>query len=166
MSKLSDALEEDHYLKVKQAIKDGEDLNQMIEISEDEYSPVLFYALRCRVSVDTIELLIESGADTEYVSEDGVGILDEAVIFGNLDVIKYLVDEKGMDINKTKRKSGMTPFIQACCYGNLEIIDYIYSKGIDIYQKDNSGMDAFDYSKRLGKTSVENYLKKIIQHSE
>jgi len=161
MSKLSDALEEDHYLKAKQAIKANEELNQMVEISEDEYSPILFYALRCRTSFEIIELLIENGANFEFISDDGVGILDEAVIFGNLEVIKYLVDEKGMDISQTKRKSGMTPFMQACCYGNLEIIKYIHSKGIDIYEQDNTGMGAFEYSKRLGKTQVEDYLKKL-----
>jgi ankyrin repeat protein len=161
MSKLSDAIEEDHYLKVKQSIKAGEDLNQLVEISEDEYSPVLFYALRCRVSMDIVELLIESGSDFNYVTDDGVGVLDEAVIFGSIDVIKYLVDNKGMDIKATKRKSGMTPFMQACCYGNMQIIRYIYEKGIDVQAKDNNGMGALEYAIRLGKTQVEDYLKSL-----
>jgi len=148
MSVLVKAIEDNHYLKVKEAIKGGADLNQMVEISEDEFSPILFYALRCRVSLDLIVLLIENGADYKYLTDDGVGVLDEAVIFGNIEVIKYLVDNMNMNIDKTDRKSGMTPFMQACCYGDMELIQYIYSKGIDLYYKDGAGMNCFDYAKR------------------
>ncbi len=161
MSDIIEAIKEDNFLKVKEAIKAGADLNQMVEIAEDEYTPLLFFALRSRVSLDIVELLIDSGANIEYINDDGVGVVDEAVIFGKLETIKYLVETKGMDIKTTKRKSGLTPFMQACCYGDIEIIEYIKDRGIDIDQRDNNGMSALDYAKRLGKRKVEEYLLNI-----
>ena len=57
MSEIIKAIKENHFLKVKQAVKVGADLNQMVEIAEDEETPLLFFALRCRVSCDVIKLL-------------------------------------------------------------------------------------------------------------
>ncbi len=162
MSKIVLAIENDDYLGVKDALKKGEDPNQEVEISEDEYAPLLFFALRKRVSVDIIKLLIDSGADKEYMTYDGVGLLDEAVVFGDIEVIKYLIEELKMDINTTKRKSGMTPFMQACCYGNLNLISYIKDCGADMEARDKNGMNALDYSRKLGQKKVKEYLEQFL----
>jgi len=162
MSKIVLAIENDDYLGVKDALKKGEDPNQEVEISEDEYTPLLFFALRKRVSVDIIKLLIDSGADKEYMTYDGVGLLDEAVVFGDIEVIKYLIEELKMDINTTKRKSGMTPFMQACCYGNLNLISYIKDCGADMEARDKNGMNALDYSRKLGQKKVKEYLEQFL----
>ncbi len=166
MEKLQEALEEDNLLKVKTALKQGADLNGLIEISEDEYAPVLFFALRKRVSLEIIKFLVEQGADLHYCTDDGVSLLDEAVIFGKLDTIRYLVEECKMDITKTKRKSGLTPFMQACCYGDMEVLTYILSHGIDLDERDQNGMRAIDYAKKLGQKRVYDYLKSLDEHEE
>jgi len=157
------AIKDNNYLALKELLKKGEDPNQDIEISEDEYAPLLFFALRCRVDVDMIKLLVESGADIDYLSDDGVGVLDEAVVFGQIDTIRYLISELGMDINTTKRKSGMTPFMQACCYGDLELISYIKESGADINVRDKNGMNALDYAKKLGQKKVKDFLENIVE---
>lgn len=157
------AIKDNNFLALKELLKQGVDPNQDVEISEDEYAPLLFFALRCRVDVDMIKLLVESGADIDYLSDDGVGVLDEAVVFGQIDTIRYFIDELGMDINATKRKSGMTPFMQACCYGDLELISYIKECGADMNVRDNNGMNALDYSKKLGQKKVKDFLEKIIE---
>ena len=157
------AIKDDNYLVLKELLKKGEDPNQLVEISEDEYAPILFYALRYRVDLDLIKLLIENGADINYLSDDGVGVLDEAVVFGKIETIKYLLNDLGMDVNSTKRKSGMTPFMQACCYGDLELISYIKECGADINKRDNNGMNALDYAKKLGQKKVKDFLEKIIE---
>jgi len=162
MSKIVLAIENDDYLGVKDALKKGEDPNQEVEISEDEYAPLLFFALRKRVDVDIIKLLIDSGADKEYMTYDGVGLLDEAVVFGDIEIIKYLIEELKMDINTTKRKSGMTPFMQACCYGKLDLISYIKDCGADMEARDKNGMNALDYSRKLGQKKVKEYLEQFL----
>ncbi len=163
MSNIIQALEEGNILKVKQAIKAGEDMNQtiMVGIDEDEESTLLFYALRQRADCDIIRLLVDNGADIHFVNEDGISVLDEAVIFGDLEILTYLTDEKALDITTTQRKSGFTPFMQACCYNNLEVAEFILSKGADPHIKDNAGMSALDYSRRLRKKKVEAFLQNL-----
>ncbi len=161
MEELITAIEENNLLKAKVAIKNGADLNGFIEIGEDEEIKLLFFAIRERAEVDIIKFLVESGADVEYINESGVCVLDEAVIYGDKELIVYLINELGFDINSTKRKSGMTPFIQSCCYGNIELAKFMYDMGADIYQKDSTGMDALEYAKRLGHKKMQTYLEEL-----
>jgi len=164
MSDIANALEEDNLLKVKQAIKNGADLNQMIEVGEDDEYVLLLFALRQRVSCDILRLLIDSGADIAYSTLDGVGILDEAIIFGDIEILRYLCDEKELDITTTKRKSGFTPFMQSCCYGKMEVAEFIVARGVDISAKDKMGMSALDYTKRLRKVKMREYLENLLEN--
>jgi len=159
MSELIEALEDDNLLKVNQAIKNGVDLNQMVEVGEDDEYVLLFFALRQRISCDVLRALIDNGADIDYLSSDGVSILDEAVIFGDIEILTYLTEEKNLDITCTKRKSGFTPFMQCCCYNKLEVAEFIVKKGIDIHAKDKMGMSALDYTKRLRKVKMQEFIE-------
>ena len=165
MSELIEALEDDNLLKVKQAIKNGADLNQMVEVGEDDEYVLLFYALRQRVCCDVLRTLVDNGADIDYLTSDGVSVLDEAVIFGDLEILTYLTEEKNLDITTTKRKSGFTPFMQCCCYSKLEIAEFIVKKGIDIHQKDKMGMSALDYTKRLRKIKMKDFIESFDEKS-
>jgi len=163
MSDIIEAIEENNLLKAKQAIKAGADLNQMVEVGDDDEYMLLHFALRQRISCDLLRLLIDSGADLAYTTPDGVGILDEAVIFGDMEILAYLCDEKGLDITTTQRKSGFTPFMQCCCYSKMEVAEFIVSRGIDIHEKDKMGMSALDYTKRMRKEKMREYLEKLAQ---
>jgi len=164
MSDIIEALEEDNILKVKQAIKAGADLNQMVEVGEDDEYVLLHFALRQRISCDVLRLLVDSGADLTYTTGDGVGILDEAVIFGDMEILTYLCDEKELNITQTQRKSGFTPFMQSCCYNKMDVVKFIVSRGVDIYEKDNTGMSALDYTKRMRKVKMQEYLENLIEN--
>jgi ankyrin repeat protein len=165
MSDIIEALEENNLLKVKQAIKNGADLNQIVEVGEDDEYILLFFALRQRVSCDIIRTLIDSGADIDYLSHDGVGVLDEAVIFADIETLTYLTEEKNLDITQTQRKSGFTPFMQACCYSKIEVAEFILKYDIDIHEKDKMGMSALDYTKRLRKVKMQEFIEKLIENS-
>ena len=162
MSDIINAIEENNYLKVKTSLKAGEDPNQLVEISEDEFETLLFFAIRKRVDLDIIELIIEEGGFLDYISDDGVNALDEAVIFGQLELAKYLIHEKNFDVNFTKRKSGMTPFIQAACYGDIELMKFLIECGADISARDKNGVDALGYTQVLGRKKAEEFIKDIL----
>ncbi len=162
MEELITAIKENNLLKVKVALKKGDiDLNSFVEIGEDEEVTLLFYAIRERVNLDIIKLLLDAGADIDYVDESGVGVLDKAVIYGNKDLINYLVLERGFDINTTKRKSGLSPFIQSCCYGDVDLAKYMYELGADASYRDKLGMSALDYAKRLGHKRMQSFLEEL-----
>ena len=150
-------IENDDFLKLKQYIKKGGDVN--IEI-EGEGS-LLFFALRSKCSYETIELLIENGADISYTDSYGVSIFDEAIDLGNINLIKYLIYEKGVNVNKTSRDSQLTPLMLASCYGLLDIVKLLVENGADINARDKLGLSAKDYSRKMLQKSVHKYLDNI-----
>ncbi len=154
------AIEQDDYLTIKQAIKKNTDLEQIVEneLNENEES-LLFYALHRKCSFETIKLLIESGIDIYKCNDDGVSFLDEAIITGDLELVKLLVEEKKMDVNKTTRKSAFTPLMQAACYGYTDIVQFLLDKGADIEARDASDMDVFDYVRKLQRKKMQTFLE-------
>ncbi len=162
MSNIQKIICDDNYLQLKKEISNGIDINQIVENEDNENEEFLiFYALHKKCSFETLKLMVENGVDLEYTDKEGVGILDEAIVFGDIEFIKYLLIEKKMDVNKTKRKSGLTPIIQAVCYGNIELVKLLISYGADIDTKDNLNLSALDYARKLQQKKMFQFLKQI-----
>ena len=159
-----EAIINDDYLKIKQAIKKGVDLEQIVEneLNENEES-LLFFALHHKCSFDTIKLLIDSGIDIERVDDEGVSLLDEAIVLGSLELVRFLVEEKGMDVNSTKRKSGFTPLMQAASYGYTDIVDFLLEKGADIHARDNNNLNVLEYTKKLQRKNMQKHLESYLE---
>jgi ankyrin repeat protein len=161
MEDIKKALENNSLLMVKKCINSGIDINQIVENDENENDEFLiYYALHKKCSFDILKYMIESGVDISYVDNEGVGLLDEAIVNGNIEFIKYLLIEKNMDVNSTKRKSGMTPLIQAACYGNIELVKLLLSHGADLNVKDKMNLSAIDYARKLQQKKMQNFLEK------
>lgn len=160
MSDILEAIREDNYLQIKKEIEKGIDLNQIIENEDNENEEcLLFYALHKKCSFETLKLMIENGIDLDYSDNEGVSLLDEAIVSGNMDLITYLLDEKKMDANVTKRKSGLTPLIQAACYGNIELVKVLIAHGADVNVKDSSNLSAADYARKLQRKKMQQFLE-------
>lgn len=162
MSEIMQAICEDNYLKVKKLIKNGIDLNQIIENEENENDECLiFYALHKKCSPDLLKLMVDNGVDLEYTNQEGVSLLDEAIVYGNIEFITYLLEEKKLDVNKTKRKSGFTPLIQAACYGNIDLVKLLISYGADVDAKDKMELNSIDYARKLGQKKMQEFLENL-----
>lgn len=133
-------------VSIKKVLKDIEDINEIVSESGDS---LLRYAIKNRCSFEIFEILVESGADFEEVDEEGVSLLDDAIKKGRVDIVKYLVD-KGIDPNKTKRKSGFTPLMAAVSYGDEEITKFLLSLGVEVDKKDSFNYSAKDYARITG----------------
>ena len=64
---------------------------------------------------------------------------------GKLTILKYLIEEKGIDINKQAEKDdnyiiykGVTALHIACLNGHLPIVEYLIEKGANIEAKDKN----------------------------
>jgi len=160
---ITQAIINDDYLAIKKAIKQGVDLNQIVEneLNENDES-LLFFALHHKCSFDTIKLMIESGADIEQVDPQGVSLLDEAIVSGSLELVRYLVEEKGMDVNRTQRQSGFTPLMQAAAYGYTDIVDFLLEKGADIHARDSSNLNVIEYTKKLQRKNMQKHLENYL----
>ena len=149
MNKWLELLKNNDYMSVKKYLKDGADLEETNDIGES----VLACALRARCDMDLLMLLIDSGADIFDFDDEGVSILDMAITYDNIDMVKYLI-ENGMDVNQTNRRSGFTSLMAAACYGRVEIAKILLSNGVDQNAKDSKGFSAIDFARKMNKKSV------------
>ena len=154
MNKWLELLKNNDYINVKKYIKEGADVNDFDESGES----VLACGIGARCDMDLLLLIIESGADIFDYDEEGVGIFDMAVTFGNIEMVNYLI-EKGVDVNKTNRRSGFTSLMAAACYGRVEITKILLAQGVDQEAVDKKGFKAVDFARKMNKKSILKLLK-------
>lgn len=165
MEELLIAMERDNLVKIKSICKQGIDLTQPIilgsEYDLDDYdeTSILFYAIRNGVSLEAIEILLDYGVDIKEVDEDGLSAIDVAIKFKREDVVEFCIS-RGLDVNKTSRKSGITPLLLASCFNNISMVELLLKYNADINSLDNSGMSAKDYAKKLGQKKMLEFLDK------
>ena len=106
----------------------GADSNNL-ELKNDRlFTPLNWAAAKGKYEI--FLFLLESGADIETVDIDGSDVLINAAASGNLEMVRFLVEEKNCDIGYTDN-NGVTPFLASCGSGNIETIKYFVEKGAD-----------------------------------
>ncbi len=149
MNKWTKLLQSDDYLSVKKLLKNEKDL----EVENESGETVLAVALRHRCCDDVIDILIESGADTEAFDDEGVSIFDFAITYNRIDLVKKLI-ECGRDVSKTHRRSGFTPLMAAVSYGRFEIFKLLLENDVDINAVESKGMSALDFAIKMHKKTM------------
>ncbi len=142
-------LKNNDYIGVKKYLKEGGDINESNDLGEG----VLSCALRSGCDNDLIMLLIENYADIFDFDDEGVSVFDMAITYNNIEIVEYIL-QKGMDVNKTTRKSGLTPLMTASCYGRIEIVKILLHSGADENTVDLKGFRAYDFARKMNKKSV------------
>jgi len=89
---------------------------------------------------ELVEWLIEEGKNKNYFDET-----IETEILGSTDNIEYneKILEKGINVNSSDNK-GKTPLMNACFFGNIEVVRELLERGAEINAKD-------DYKRRRDK---------------
>ncbi len=145
--KIFEEIRRDSLVGAKQEIEAGEPIAQLRTESGDS---VLRVAIKSGASLEMFELLVDAGADIFEVDEEGVGLIDDAIKKGRLDIVRFLV-ESGIDPNTTRRKSGFTPLMAAMAYGDEPIAKYlVHECKVDTDVKDTFEKTAADYAKMTG----------------
>jgi len=163
MNRLIEAIENDSVVSVKKLCKSGIDLSRSItigleyDLEDHDQVSVLSYAIRNYASIELIEVLLEYGCDLHEIDDDGLSSIDIAIKFKREDIIQYCIDN-GMDVNKSYRKSGITPIVLAACFNNTSIIELLLKNGAHINAHDGSGMSAKDYALKLGQKKTVDFL--------
>ncbi|WP_370273038.1 ankyrin repeat domain-containing protein [Wolbachia endosymbiont of Oedothorax gibbosus] len=106
--------------------------------------------------MDTIKYLM-SRKDVTYDCND---LLEIAILNGHLDVVEYLVEEKGVDVNFVG-ENGWTPLLDAVERDNVEVVEYLIEKGayVNVTTEDGTTalhMAAEDCNFDMGKCLVIN----------
>ena len=142
-----DEIKRDSLIGVQSAAKTIEDINALKSESGDS---VLRSAIKANADIEIFIFLVEKGANIYEVDEEGVGLIDDAIKKGRLDIVRFLV-ESGIDPNTTKRKSGFTPLMAAMAYGDEDIAKYLVKEcKVDVNVKDSFEKTAAEYAKMTG----------------
>lgn len=142
-------LKANNYLGIKQYLKKGASANELEENGES----VICFALRYHCDDEIIDLLIEQGADLNQSDNEGVSVFDVAVTYNYLPIIERLIKE-GFDVNVSTRRSGFTPLMGAVCYGRVDVIKKLLELGVNIHSRDNHGLSALDFARKMHKKSI------------
>ena len=158
-NELIEAVKSDGVNRAKGLLEEGGDANAC----DEEGRPLLLLAIRAEGSREMAELLLEHGADPAWTTEEGVGLLDEAVERNRLDLAELLM-ERGLDPAQTRRKSGMTALMLAACFEHLEMMELLYEKGADLYAVDQMGFSAADFARKLRKTKAQKWIEEKMEN--
>jgi hypothetical protein len=121
---LVDAAKDGDTKMVRELVAAGVDVNHTKE--GDEGRTALFKAAR-EGHLDTVQALIDAGADVDKEKTDGGTPLTIAAYEGHLEVVKVLVGAKA-NVNKSLN-SGITPLKNANYNKHTSVIEYLKSVG-------------------------------------
>lgn len=76
---------------------------------------------------------------------------------GTVPTIKVLLDEAGLDI-ETRTSTGKTPIMETATYSNVEVLDYLLSRGADLHAIDDEGENSLHIAVRKGSDSIAKIL--------
>lgn len=96
----------------------------------NEYGCTLFGEAFVSGDLDTIMYLI----DEKSVVYNGNDLVESAISHGHFATVKYLIEEKKVDVNYAS-KSGWTHLFDAVERGDVEIIEYLLERGVDVDAK-------------------------------
>jgi ankyrin repeat protein len=149
MEQWIELLKANDYLGIKKYLKNGGNPNAQ----EDNGESVICFAMRYHCDEEILDLLIENGADLYQIDNEGVSVFDVAVTYNNLSIIERLI-VSGFDVNHPTRRSGFTPLMGAVCYGRIEVIQKLLDKGVDVTARDQHGLSALDFARKMHKKSI------------
>lgn len=133
-------------------LENFDEANKLIKsnnFGKDELKALAIYAILGN-NLDTLKLVVQKGFDLSswlYQSNENrmlreVTPLALASKVGNIDILKYLIEEKKIDVNTYKRNGDKLYRSYALYYavenGHLECAKYLISKGADLYDKPDS----------------------------
>lgn len=84
---------------------------------------------------------------------DGSTPLGFYICYGNHNMVKWLIEVAGADINYPD-SYGRTPLMRATYMNDTEIINYLMTHGANLFAKDNSGKIAIDYARGCDKVAT------------
>jgi len=144
----------------EKAVKNGdvekaaELLGQSDVMGENELTAALFTASK-KGNLEMVSFLVEEGADVNAFDmnsyktrETGWTPLVYAAVNDRLDVVKYFIEERGIDVDQPD-KAGCTALMNTAYFRkkdyekNYETIAYLISQGADVNATANNGTTAF-----------------------
>ncbi|MBC8873184.1 MAG: ankyrin repeat domain-containing protein [Planctomycetes bacterium] len=134
----------------KYLVEQKADVNAVSQ--DDSGRSVLQGAVGIGGKPDIVALLLERGADPNFVDKHGASVLHTAAGSGSAEVVGALVGA-GADIEACAG-GGLTPLMEAVRMGNIEAAKSLLEAGADQYAKNDSGWEAGQFAQTSGNAEM------------
>jgi ankyrin repeat protein len=112
-------------------------------------------------NINMVEDILE--AHPEYVHEQnahGDNCLIIAIKSGNIQIVKYIIENTDIDINYTTKEG--SALLESVKKGNVQMLDYLLShKSIDLYAKNGKGENVYHIAAQSGNADLIEKLLEI-----
>ena len=102
----------------------------------------------------TVRALLDAGAKTDEVDDDGITVLSWAAIANRVDMARLLIG-RGADVNHVDKK-GMTPLLYAASidFGDSAMVDLLLKSGARSSLRTKEGLTALDLARKYNHTHL------------
>ncbi|KAL3084521.1 hypothetical protein niasHS_009292 [Heterodera schachtii] len=101
----------------------------------------------------------------QQAGKSGITALHAAYLANDLNIVKFLVEEAGADL-EIRDATGRTALMGAASDGLADIVQYLVTKKARTDWKDENGITAIDYAEKNGHTEVVKILRVETPHNE
>ncbi|XP_064646401.1 serine/threonine-protein phosphatase 6 regulatory ankyrin repeat subunit B-like [Lineus longissimus] len=124
---------------------------------DDSISLLALLLLSLKGNLDMFKHLISLGADVNATDENGLNVMHMAALSSNTDLVDYLVNSLGLDVN-CRIGNDSTPLLFSSWESNLDMFKHLISLGADVKATDKNGLNVMHWAARSSNTDLVDYL--------
>ena len=117
----------------------------VMSMNDDASLPYIVYMFYYAPQSFIIELMKYYGIKTDFKTAKGSSLLHIAVMFNCFDVVSFLLEHDGIDVNVTDPDCLQTPLHAAYLYGHTQIAECLIQHGADVYALDSNDHTPYEY---------------------
>jgi ankyrin repeat protein len=138
---------------------------RLLDSSTEELAPDMIYHAASVIEggVEMMKHLIQKGVDANWQSETGETVLTSACYAGNVEAVRYLLDEVALDVKGSGRETylegGYPPIHAAVKSNSPATLQVLLDHGVDVNQcRTDLQMRPIHVAALLGKTAAVDWL--------
>lgn len=95
---------------------------------------------------EIFDYLISQGANPKETDQYGISVFMRAIEGGNMEIVKYLVEECKCDPNEKDREYGITTLMRAATCRRNDVLSYLLDRKSSVKTRDKGGRNVLAYA--------------------